>query len=150
MNATILMERWEQTGLLKGIETPDRKFAMATCLQTQVDINKNEGFSPFWKRVSIPVVRRVLANTRNLFSNRDFDGIAEGANFHFFKAKFDNDLTAQQDGRGNNLQREAEYVAEFSEKILNEINDLFRDEPSREFNFRGFVATKDGDFIMYY
>jgi hypothetical protein len=86
MTGNDLLERWEKTGLLKGVEDIDRKYALATCLQVQMSVNEIFDDSVQWKRLSIPTVRRVFSVTRNLFVNENFDNLHENrVNYQFLK-----------------------------------------------------------------
>jgi hypothetical protein len=145
MTGKELLERWESTKILTGIEDTDRKFAVATCLEMQRRVNETFDDGNSWKRCSIPVIRRVFSETRNLFMNEDFDNLDNKVNYQFLKTKFEvPDCTV--DGKYD-LNLEAEYVAKFSEDIRNELNEMFRDTPRKQIKFYGLRATHAGVIV---
>lgn len=151
MTGKELLERWQNTGLLEGIDSLDRKFAVATCIQAQINLNQSESEKDTdsqWKRVSIPAVRRIFASTRNLFVNEDFDNLNEHkANYQILKTKYNlGDCTV--DGQ-HSLQKEAEGLAKFCDAVVLELNEMFRDIPRKQLAFYGFKPTEAGFMICF-
>ena len=150
MTGKELLERWESTGLLRGIESQDRKFAVASCMQAQMNMNNSyakDNINPQWVRISIPTVRRVFTNTRNLFVNEDFDNLNEHkANYQILKTKFGNNVETV---RPQDLAFEADAVAKFSEEVVLELNEMFRDIPKKQLTFYGFKPTETGMMICF-
>ena len=137
-----IISKWEKTGLLEGCHNKD---GLALCLQAQIQFNERE-LDPQFKRISIPVLVRMFslseAMRRNHFVTY-FEDVA-WPNVLTFKTRF---APAEPH---NDLQEEADYVAELCQKWSKELDKHFSDMKDREVIFRGIGRLDDGTVLMYY
>jgi hypothetical protein len=141
-NLDEIVERWESTGLTQG---SDSKRNLALCLQAQLQYNEqnDEDLTPLFKRTSIPLLRRMHEGEcfkRNRFTNY-FETEGHSKYKFFFKTKFTPPTT-------QNLDEEAEYVAELAKNLTKELNEAFKDKMNSEIIFEGFGLMFDPHTIV--
>ena len=138
-----IFQNIESTGLLEGISGENKKLAMALCLNAQAEFNKTNQQEAQFMRVSIPLARRAFAESkafnRNQFVNY---GEARRPEYMFFNARFKK--------HSDDLQEEADNVADVAGKIRKEIDENFKDRMGAEIIFHGFGRLVDGTIFMAY
>ena len=138
-----IFQKWENTNLLNGIDE-NRKLNIALCLESQRRLNEKTNVDPQFKRISVPVVRRVLPNVKPNFTSE----LSETKNVHVFKTKWD--MVAFKDIQFQYaLDQEVEATAIISHELTNEINEMFGDISNATVNFGGF-ALNGQDLVMLY
>jgi hypothetical protein len=155
---TELVERWEATGLLAGVDNKVKESVVA-CLEAQRAWNESEEDMPTaFKRVSIPVIRRAIATSEAVKRNT-FVSIEESSEMkpeiYIFNSKYKSpNLPAytnlSDDQVRYNLDLEAEAVAEFSESFRKEFDNLFKDQYKKKIYFKGLACNDEGTVYMYY
>lgn len=134
---------WVQTGLLNGINEGYKQSAMISCLNKQLDFNE-EYEDPTFMRCSIPLVRRVFAESNHVFIS---ESNSEFCNYLFFKTPWSPPTNSSRSL--NNLEEETKYLTSLSESLLNEINETFKDLRATEINFQGFGMSESKIFMLY-
>ncbi len=138
-----ILNAWEKTSLLEGIDGEEQKLALALCLNAQANFNKTSHDGEF-NRISIPLARRVFGESkafrRNQFVNY---GESKRPEYMFFSAGVDLD-------KERSLQEEADFVAELAAKVQAEIDTTFADKMGTEVIFHGFGRLVDGSVFMAY
>jgi len=152
-----LVERWEATGLLAGVNDQKVKESVAACLEAQRVYNEEDNSSAPWKRVSIPVIRRAIATSeavkRNTFVENK-ESSESAPEVYVFNTKYQGltqpgyELTAEQ--KQWSLDAEAEAVAEFSYKFKEEFDRLFKDQYKKKIYFKGLSCTNEGTVCLRY
>lgn len=146
-----ILEKWEKTRLLEGL-SECRKKPVAQCLEAQLIANKiasNDKLThseQAWQRISIPLVRRIFAQTNNVFSFPENINILEhNCISHKFKSEnFFSDLTYF----AHWIEGEAEVCSSLEKSLLAEINNLFKDT-QQQINFFGLMNNKKIIFMWY-
>lgn len=142
-NLERIAERWKSTGLTKGVEDAHN---LALCLQAQMNFNESTDAEARWRRVSIPVVRRLHAAEcfmRNRFTN--YFELDEHKAVLFFKTKFNPPNVSTY-----SLEAEAEYTAKLCEDLSKELNEIFLDKREAEIIFHGIGLLDEKTIAMYY
>ncbi len=57
-------QRWKKTKILDGIEDKDRREACLCALENQMGYNELMDFDPSFRRISIPIIRRIFNNLK--------------------------------------------------------------------------------------
>jgi len=138
-----ILKKWEKTGLLNGFNEQKKNNA-AHCMEAQINFNEENNDSKF-KRISVPLLNRVMRASSS-FERNHFDlndGLNEAQNTHIFRTKFD-----LKDKGG--LEQDAEYVANLSEELLHELDELFGDQYNKYITFHGFEVTDHGNILLHY
>lgn len=126
-----ITERWTSTGLLEGI-TKEHLETCALILQAQMVVNEeiSDGHQATAKRLSIPMVRRVLPYL--LENKKKVKPIFEGEG-QWISLNVDHSIFDCQ-GSNYNLNYEAEQCALMSMQIAEQLCKL----PGEEIGFGGF------------
>lgn len=148
------LAKWETTGLLTVFKD-NKKYNALLCLESQVDFNGEADHNRDFNRISIPVLVRALSTSqvfsRNSFVKAESDHTAEA---HIFNVKYKppvtdmTDMTIEQQNKF--LQKEANYVAEFSKSIREELDSLFKDQYDKNIYFHGIGSNTEGTVYLYY
>lgn len=134
---------WVETGILNGIDEGYKQSAMISCLNKQLDFNE-EHEDPTFMRCSIPLVRRVFAESNHVFIS---ESNSEFCNYLFFKTPWNPPV---ETGRNLScLESQSKYLADLSESLLQEINEAFKDLRTTEINFQGFGMSENKIFMLY-
>lgn len=130
-----VLEKWSTTRLLDGLDE-HRKTPMAECLESQYILNIEE--NNVWKRVSLPLIRRIFSKTNNIFK------FNEGGDFKIlqFKTKFPSTQF------GDNLASDVDLCFMLEQSLTKEINDYFK-ETKKVIGFSGLKST-NGVIYMFY
>ena len=148
MNLDELLGRWSDTGLLEAVGE-GRKLTVASCLETQCELNEARA-SKQWRRLSIPIVVKVFSSTEKMFAGENYRSLERVCRpkFHILNAKYDPKKPIHP-GRYSmdELDEESEVMANFSQAVVLELNEMFKDaqEPIK---FSGFEPTDFG-FVFY-
>jgi hypothetical protein len=147
MTESEIIANWENCRILDGIKDESRKFAVMTCLEVQRKINKLYDCNSRWQRCSISIIRRVFAETKNLFINENFMDVCEfKTDYRLLKTKFEVPQLMSWQVEFC-LDTEAEMILNFSEKAVEELNEMFKDTQGK-IKFGGLRFTDDG-IILY-
>lgn len=144
-----ILERWKGTQLLNAF-SEDKQTNAAHCLAAQVALNEKLE-NPSFKRASVPIIVRAFSQS-NAFKRNNFDmsdGLHEAKNVHVFSTKFSSYDRSGRTGEYN-LEEEAKYVADLSNKIMLEFDELFRDQFNKYIVFHGFETTDSGQILLHY
>lgn len=152
-----ILKNWEATGLLQGIEYEFAKQQTAILLENQRldnerDIQQRDdpgdpnmkGYYSFFRRVSVPIVRRVWGNFPG-YKFVSIQAMMAAEHAYFYKDKYNNVRTKALRARTgsvgwipprpetttneyNNLDAESELCADYSERMAKRImTEIFRD-----------------------
>ena len=148
-------EKWQQTGLLSGI-SEKLQDSVALCLESQRLFNEKTDLPADFKRLSIPVLRRLVAESK-AFKNNFFVDFQESSHkpevFIFntkLKAPVFNIAWATDEQKAAFLEQEANYTAEFSKKLSEEFDQLFKDQTNKKIYFQGFGSNHEGTVYLHY
>lgn len=141
MNA--ILERWSKTSLLEGIEDEASRILTANVMQNQIHINEVDmTLTPEFKRISIPLIRRVVPNLSCGAESR----IAE-------TARYSATLNVQYIPSSNryDLIEEARKVALVSEKVRDAVNAFVFGIQSHSdtFYIHGF-GLNENQIVLFY
>lgn len=137
------VEKWEKTKILDGI-ADEFKENVANCLESQIVFNETTSATPRFALLSIPIIRRAIATSKTLQRNTfisEEESVGDPI-FHVFKSEFKN---VPEGG----LKEEAAFVAEFSEEIRNEFDQLFADTVKKKIHFSGLECIEDRVYLWY-
>jgi len=156
-----IVDLWESTGLLRGIVDNLEKEQVALALDSQRTINETHGdlkevteffneYFPYLKRVSIPIVRRVInpssfigfqigsvqtmMGAEHSIAYRDLYGNIRSRAVKAKTASLQR-MPSRPSSEDHNLDAEAEACAEYAEWLVNKmnvevINDVARNAPT--------------------
>lgn len=132
--------RW--WGVLNLDELFDDKVPISLCLQAQIKYNETKEFHPQFMRLSIPLVVRVLAESK-AYKRNYFVNYAEGKKpqITILNTKF-------KPFEVENLDEEANYTAQLASNITKEFDSLFADISNEEITFYGLGCLNDGTITL--
>lgn len=147
------LERWETTGLLQAFRD-EKKYNALLCLESQVEFNHESNFGDF-NRISIPTLVRALSSSqvfnRNRFRKAEPEHVAESFIFNVkFKPPVTGMVNMTIEQQNLFLQQEADYVAQFSKSIREELDSLFKDQYDKNIYFHGIGSNAEGTVYLYY
>lgn len=144
-----VLENWENTGLLAGL-TDNVKENIANCLEAQRLFNEQEPVNPQWRRISIPVIRRIAGAAvfgRNRFVLESTEAQPE---VYMFNAKSGVAINTIDTNGNMSLSAEAEATAVLAEDLAKELDAAFNDQYNKNIYFRGLNRNETGDICMFY
>ena len=132
----IVTERWKKTRLLNKVP-PELMDEVAKAFQSQVDFNSlNDELEPRFKRISIPIVRRVLPYV-------EFKTTSKNAGYLLS----DIDMPPEEGHENFSLDKEAEFTATVAEKLQAQIADWNETHGTLGFHSLGVVNGKIAIYI---
>lgn len=127
-----IVSRWKQTGLIEGIQTEENQKSMAFIFQAQIMYNEGSSDSAIFKRLSIPMCRRVFAGlTEHKKVYPIFDG--EG---NWLTLKIDTNIF--EAWNDSHIQYRMEHEAEQCALSCMTITEQLAKLPGNEIGFGGF------------
>ena len=122
-----ILEKWEQTGLLKLLKNPLDKEQCAMCLEGQSrynEVSTSTNCIAAFKRISIPLVRRIYPNEVIQGSTKPLKQWYTFESIHLPVRNSVSGLDSIYDG-AYNFDKEAENTAILAEMISKEIKEKF-------------------------
>ena len=137
-----ILERWKKTSLLEGIEDEASQILTAYVMQNQIHINEVDmTLTPEFKRISIPLIRRVVPELSCGAESR----VAE-------TARYSATLNVQYiPSTGYSLIEEARKTALLSEKVRDAVNAFVFgiQSHSETFYIHGFGLNENRIVLFY-
>jgi len=154
----VTMRKWEKTRLLDRVPE-EFKQTLANALEQQRLYNEEMWDSPgiaAFKRTSIPIVVRVLEKLNKVgWAKIKVTSEVTGkfGRFHEIDSSlkwdmYDEENRPQWENHVSKLDYEAEYVADFSNKLAESILSHCEINDYKEFNFRAF-GVYQGMYVVY-